>query len=179
MKKKPTIVISCLLALVIIACTFALYKTNVERSIKMRMEGVLGHSIFQVFSNYSSIEETAQPTINDVLVINEKLKLIEGYSDTIDSIVGTPLLQPIAINLGKVIDKISSNYYKNQKFSEEDIINYKTVLIEMKNVVPLLDKVYYVPSKPESETPKVKLKIKDFGEITELSNRVKKILESL
>jgi hypothetical protein len=131
-------------------------------------------ALFQVHSNYDSIKISNDPTINELIDIQKKLKIIQENSSAIDNFTETPLLVPISEAFTQLINLIISNYNKNQDFSNEDLDTLSIVITESKNLPSLLSGVYYAPHRrgEEVDFQRAKKKISNYGELTALYNRI-------
>lgn len=173
MKIKEIIQLILFILIVVMAVSsIPLYlQSKDDKENKIMFEGVVGHTLFQIYSNYDSIMNSEPNTIDELMEVHETLSVIQGNSETIDFVYNTPLLLPISKSLAQVTDQVISNYRENQNFSEEDLKNIAMVIDEAKKIIPLIGQVYYV-SGQNSESPKVKKKISNFEDLTDLHRRI-------
>lgn len=145
------------------------FQLNKDQS-KLRLEAVLGNSVYNAWEGLNEIIEdsTEEITIDSITEMNEKLISVEAYANVIDRIVEEDLLLPIASKLLNIGRDIEENHKGNGEFTEVDQKRYKVIVAEAKKVVKQIYKVYYVP---DSEG-KVKLEIKNFKELENISDRL-------
>lgn len=168
MKKYYTVFI-VLTLLIISIFIVSSYKTEGEE-IKIRLESIVGSSLFKLLDNYDAILATGELSIDSIKKINKNLTSIEISSDVIDQAVNQELLSPIARNLTKIVNDLENNYNKNKQFNEQDNEKYQKIITEINNIIPLIQEIYYVPNSKEGAEPK--LEIENFDELKTVNNRL-------
>lgn len=166
MKKVYAIFSTTIILILILAIIFS---TNTNKS-ELSLESVGGSSIYKIWEGYDMIRENSSEdfTIEAITELKENLISIEAYSNVVDNIVSEDLLQPIAANLLDINKNIEGNYKKNGELTEIDKESYTTINNEIKNILPLINKVYYIPKKEG----RIRLEIKDFEELEDINIRL-------
>lgn len=143
-----------------------------DDGMKMKVEGLVGSSLFKIWSNYNSIleNETDKLTIEHINDIYVKLSVIEAYSDIVGRAVNTQLLTPISVDMKVITESIQKSYEKNKEFTVLDQTKYATLTKEITKLIPLINKVYYVPETIEGA--KVTLQVNNKEELIEFRDKL-------
>jgi hypothetical protein len=174
MKKNTQKILLGLLILLLIFSAGILYsrlKKN-DDEMKMKVEGIVGSSLFKIWNNYNSIleNETNMMTIERINDIYVKLSVIEAYSDIVGHAVNTQLLTPISVDMKAITESIQKSYEENKEFTVLDQTKYATLTKEITELIPLINKVYYVPETIEGG--KITLHVNNKEELLEFSDEL-------
>ncbi|WP_419871386.1 hypothetical protein [Candidatus Pristimantibacillus sp. PTI5] len=170
-KNTPTIVLGILILLIIFSAGI-LYSHLKKNDDKMKVEGIVGSSLFKIWSNYNSIleNETNMMTIEHINDTVVKLSVIEAYSDIVDRSVNTQLLTPISVDMKSITESIQKSFEDNKEFTALDQTKYVTLIKEITELLSLISKVYYVPASVEGA--EVTLQINNKEDLTEFKNKL-------
>ncbi|GLY11953.1 hypothetical protein Bbad01_31690 [Bacillus badius] len=91
----------------------------------------------------------------------------------IDKVVGKEILHPVTDNFLKSAVVIEKSCPEKEQFSKEDKENYKKLLKELKNIIPLINNNYYVSDSTEGAKPT--LAIQNMDELKKLYSRLKNL----
>lgn len=147
-KNTQTILLGLFILLLILSASLLYsHQKKIDDGMKMKVEGLVGSSLFKIWSNYNSIleNETDKLTIEHINNIYVKLSVIEAYSDIVGRSVNSQLLTPISVDMKAITESIQKSYEENKKFTELDQTKYATLTNEITKLIPLIYKVYYVP----------------------------------
>lgn len=149
LKKNTQTILWGLIIFLLIFSASLLYshQKKIDVGMKMKVEGLVGSSLFKIWSNYNSILEygTDKLTIEHINDIYVRLSVIEAYSDIVGRSVNTQLLTPISADMKAITESIQKSYEENKEFTELDQTKYATLTKEITMLIPLIYKVYYVP----------------------------------
>lgn len=152
--------IAILVALIILigSSTLLYQQHQTSKQTKMKLEGVLGSSLYKIWLNYDDIaqSQTNKVTQAHLEQITEKLTIIETYSSLVDQAEGTFLLVPIANHLTSLTEYLSKQLQQKPELSKDDQNVYLYLTQFTKDFAPKIGDVYYVPGAWEG--PKAALK---------------------
>ncbi|MGE7827969.1 hypothetical protein [Paenibacillus sp. NPDC093718] len=149
-----------------------LINQNIEknRSIKVKLESIIGSSLFQVWDFYQGMQNYEGLDRNNIEEINNRLQSVQSYSKVIDSGVSTNLLGPIADKMITKINTISSNFNKTGIISVKDQEVFDQMVQDSKRISDLITDIYYETN--THQEGKIKLKITNYEELKKLNEKI-------
>ncbi|RXZ82532.1 hypothetical protein EBB07_10730 [Paenibacillaceae bacterium] len=166
MNKQKRILIGLVSLVVLIS--LILFWTNhnkIDRENRLKLESVVGHSLYQIWNNYSSISDmNSSLTETNLSIMLADLKRVDIYSGIVDQVVEKSLLKRFSEKMLNSAQIISQNYEKSGEFSDIDRTMFLLITEKSKAFLPHITSIYY----KRSEEGKVKFKISDYSELEEL-----------
>lgn len=149
---------------------------KVEHGMKMKVEGLVGTSLFRIWSGYDSMldQDSAELEIEQVNDMVVKLAVVEAYSEIVDRAVNTLLLIPISIDMKAMIGSMQDSYEANGGFTEQDRSKFETLQKAITELIPLIHQVYYVPESVEGA--EVTLQVNNTEELRAFMNKLNAIV---
>ena len=144
--KRYFIVLGVIAFIFICFIVFYQYKENNDHGMKAKVNTLMGHSVFGIWSTYNEIVNNNSELTNDNLEdIYFKLSVMEGYSLTVDKVTETHLMVPITNSMISISKKLIENFEKQQSFTENDQEQYSDLLQYVNKMYSLI-MLYYIPN---------------------------------
>jgi hypothetical protein len=163
---KKSLLIGLAFLLVSISAYSYINQKKIAEANKMKLESVVGSSLFIVWEKYKSMEEIGELDNEKIEIINTNLHIIRAHSAVIDRAVGTTLLRPIADKMIIKFDSISLGYKQSGIFTDKDQEDYTDFINKSLELTDLFS-VYYRSTDTHSEGSKIKLNISDYGKLVD------------
>lgn len=149
-----------------------------KRNLELKLESTVGHNLFLLLTSYEEIEDMLNSeSVNSETLkkIEEKLVNINGYSMSIDSIVGNDSLHSVSDRFSQIFSLLSEVQHAQQGNDQsKELTKAKEMLREWKVII---NETYY--EKDNIEGGKAELDINDFSKVETFEKKVEEYYKGI
>lgn len=141
----------------------------------------MGSSVYAVWEKYEGIQKnkTERLSIDYIQGLQNDLSVVKAYSDIVDQVAITKLLEPIAEDFLVITDTLKKNYEKKLAFSQDDLKVYSNLIQYIGSTNTLLTEVYYIEGVNEGPQVDLKPSSDKRKKLLDMRNEIKEFASSL